>query len=56
MSEEASAAPAGGTGAAAPEAPTKQTPADFLGTVLGRPVSVKLNSGVEYRGELARGA
>ena len=25
-------------------------PADFLKTVLGRPVVVKLNSGVDYRG------
>lgn len=30
-----------------------RTPADFLSAVLGRPVVVKLNSGVEYRGVLA---
>lgn len=29
-----------------------RTPADFLSTVTGRPVVVKLNSGVEYRGVL----
>lgn len=29
---------------------SKRSPADFLKTVLGRPVYVKLNSGVEYRG------
>mmetsp|Transcript_42589 Transcript_42589/g.117890 ORF Transcript_42589/g.117890 Transcript_42589/m.117890 type:complete len:81 (+) Transcript_42589:41-283(+) len=28
-------------------------PSDFLKTVLGRPVVVKLNSGVDYRGVLA---
>ncbi|CEO96583.1 Sm domain-containing protein [Plasmodiophora brassicae] len=32
---------------------SKRSPADFLKTVLGRPVYVKLNSGVEYRGVLA---
>jgi U6 snRNA-associated Sm-like protein LSm6 len=32
---------------------TKRSPSDFLKSVLGRPVSVKLNSGVEYRGILA---
>lgn len=29
------------------------TPSDFLKAVLGRPVTVKLNSSVEYRGILA---
>ena len=28
----------------------KNNPADFLKQVLGRPVVVKLNSGVDYRG------
>jgi len=28
----------------------KRTPSDFLKAVIGRPVIVKLNSGVEYRG------
>ena len=28
----------------------KNNPSDFLKTVLGRPVVVKLNSGVDYRG------
>ncbi|KAI9208991.1 uncharacterized protein BJ171DRAFT_488057 [Polychytrium aggregatum] len=31
----------------------KQTPNDFLSNVFGRPVIVKLNSGVEYRGVLS---
>jgi len=31
----------------------KRTPADFLNSVIGRPVVVKLNSGVDYRGILA---
>ena len=30
-----------------------RSPSDFLKSVLGRPVRVKLNSGVEYRGVLA---
>ncbi|KAI2806331.1 hypothetical protein RDWZM_006689 [Blomia tropicalis] len=30
----------------------KQTPNDFLKQLLGRPVVVKLNSGVDYRGVL----
>ena len=32
---------------------SKSSPSDFLKTVLGRPVVVKLNSGVDYRGVLA---
>eukprot|EP00938_MAST-03A_sp_MAST-3A-sp1_P005166 g5166.t1 len=31
----------------------KTTPSDFLKSVLGRPVVVKLNSGVNYKGVLA---
>jgi hypothetical protein len=31
----------------------KATPSDFLKSVLGRPVKVQLNSGLEYRGVLA---
>ena len=31
----------------------KQTPSDFLKQIIGRPVVVKLNSGVDYRGELS---
>lgn len=34
-------------------AAAKKTPSDFLKSVLGRPVDVKLNNGVEYRGVLA---
>jgi len=33
--------------------PSARSPADFLKLVLGRPVIVKLNSGVEYKGILA---
>lgn len=40
-------------GAAASSGPSKKTPSDFLKSVLGRPVIVKLNSGVSYRGVLA---
>ncbi|KAG2325042.1 hypothetical protein Bca4012_066013 [Brassica carinata] len=32
---------------------TIKTPADFLKSIRGRPVVVKLNSGVDYRGILA---
>lgn len=39
--------------AAAGGVPSKKTPSDFLKSVLGRPVIVKLNSGVSYRGVLA---
>jgi len=28
----------------------KQTPSDFLKLIIGKPVVVKLNSGVDYRG------
>jgi U6 snRNA-associated Sm-like protein LSm6 len=43
-----SGAAGGGAGVA-----SKKTPSDFLKSVLGRPVIVKLNSGVSYRGVLA---
>ncbi|KAI8812414.1 U6 snRNA-associated Sm-like protein LSm6-like protein [Cladochytrium replicatum] len=32
---------------------TQRSPAEFLGSVIGRPVIVKLNSGIDYRGVLA---
>ncbi|KAF3788072.1 Sm-like protein [Nymphaea thermarum] len=32
---------------------TAKTPADFLKSIRGRPVVVKLNSGLDYRGILA---
>jgi U6 snRNA-associated Sm-like protein LSm6 len=35
------------------QAKKKATPSDFLKSVLGRPVKVQLNSGLEYRGVLA---
>jgi len=38
---------------AAPSTASKYQPSDFLKAVLGRPVIVKLNSGVAYRGVLA---
>lgn len=31
----------------------KRTPSDFLKDIIGQPVVVKLNSGVDYRGILA---
>ena len=31
----------------------KQTPSDFLKQIIGRPVVVKLNNGVDYRGKAA---
>mmetsp|Transcript_35742 Transcript_35742/g.78011 ORF Transcript_35742/g.78011 Transcript_35742/m.78011 type:complete len:96 (+) Transcript_35742:32-319(+) len=45
------AAATGGEGAGGME--TSKTPADFLKSIRGRPVVVKLNSGVDYRGILA---
>jgi hypothetical protein len=33
---------------------TAKTPADFLKAIRGRPVVVKLNSGVDYRGMCCR--
>ena len=42
MADAAAAAPAA--------AGDKKTPSEFLKNVLGRPVVVKLNSGVDYRG------
>ncbi len=45
MSASASSAPAPTSG--------RQNPNDFLKTLLGRPVVVKLNSGADYRGVLA---
>uniref|UniRef100_A0A7S1BIP9 Sm domain-containing protein n=1 Tax=Corethron hystrix TaxID=216773 RepID=A0A7S1BIP9_9STRA len=41
----------GGTTATAKD--NKKSPSDFLKSVLGRPVSVRLNSGTDYRGVLA---
>ena len=39
--------------AAAAPTSSKYQPSDFLKAVLGRPVVVKLNSGVAYKGVLA---
>ena len=45
-------APAAEAPAAAAEAPAaSKTPADFLKNIKGKPVVVKLNSGVDYKGE-----
>ncbi|CAN6681467.1 unnamed protein product [Malus baccata var. baccata] len=41
------------TGAGEKGTGTTKTPADFLKSIRGRPVVVKLNSGVDYRGILA---
>jgi hypothetical protein len=30
---------------------SSRTPADFLNSIKGKPVTVKLNSGVDYKGE-----
>ena len=38
---------------AAPDTGAAKTPADFLKSIRGKPVGVKLNSGVDYRGILA---
>ena len=46
---------AAASAAAAPAAPSgtgSKTPADFLKSIKGRPVIVKLNSGSDYRGEI----
>ncbi|KAK2641579.1 hypothetical protein Ddye_023342 [Dipteronia dyeriana] len=42
-----------GTGGGDKTSATTKTPADFLKSIRGRPVVVKLNSGVDYRGILA---
>ncbi|XP_076938721.1 uncharacterized protein LOC143607011 [Bidens hawaiensis] len=42
-----------GTMAAEKPSSTTKTPSDFLKSIRGRPVVVKLNSGVDYRGILA---
>ena len=41
------------TTSAVPATKSKRSPSDFLKSVLGRPVRVKLNSGTEYRGKYA---
>merc|ERR1712060_417846 len=41
------------TGTRMSKNPSANNPSNFLKTVLGRPVVVKLNSGVDYRGVLA---
>lgn len=38
-----------------PSASQQRTPADFLKSIKGKQVLVKLNSGVDYRGERACG-
>ena len=46
------AAPAAAPAAEAPSA--SKTPADFLKNIKGKPVVVKLNSGVDYKGARRR--
>ena len=41
------------SGEAGAGAGSAKTPADFLKSIRGRPVVVKLNSGVDYRGKLS---
>ncbi|KAJ7530609.1 hypothetical protein O6H91_14G010000 [Diphasiastrum complanatum] len=43
----------GGSGGGGGGVGVSKTPADFLKSIRGRPVVVKLNSGVDYRGILA---
>ncbi|KAJ4968775.1 hypothetical protein NE237_015476 [Protea cynaroides] len=43
----------GGAGGEKGSMTSTKTPADFLKSIRGRPVVVKLNSGVDYRGILA---
>ena len=56
-SQKTDAAAGDNTGAApteqASQAGKKRSPSDFLKSVLGRPVNVRLNSGTDYRGVLA---
>lgn len=40
-------------GQQAPPPPASRTPADFLRSIRGKPVVVRLNSGADYRGVLA---
>eukprot|EP00956_Cyclotella_meneghiniana_P003349 scaffold4066_cov63-Cyclotella_meneghiniana.AAC.9 len=49
MSSEPIDTPAEGAATTEP----KRSPADFLKAVLGRPVSVRLNAGTDYKGVLA---
>lgn len=60
VAQTAAAAPSATVAAVAVAAPAqtaggKRSPSDFLKTVLGRSVVVKLNSGIDYRGELSYG-
>ena len=48
------AAASGAAGGAKEDGGSKRTPSEFLKNVLGRPVVVKLNSGVDYRGPAPR--
>ncbi len=43
----------GAASAATAAAPASRTPADFLRSIRGKPVVVRLNSGADYRGVLA---
>lgn len=53
MEEPSSSAAAAESVTVAKGASSKRTPADFLKQVIGKPVVVKLHSGVTYKGVLA---
>jgi U6 snRNA-associated Sm-like protein LSm6 len=53
MSQQQQQQGGGGGAAAAPGATSSRTPADFLRSIRGKPVVVRLNSGADYRGILA---
>lgn len=55
MADGEAAAPASAAAAAADGGDGRaKTPSDFLKSIKGKPVVVKLNSGVDYRGERSR--
>ncbi len=55
MADGDAAAPASAAAAAADSGDGRaKTPSDFLKSIKGKPVVVKLNSGVDYRGERSR--
>ncbi len=56
MADAATAAPGGGGGAGGGAAPAvgRAAPADFLRSVIGRPVTVRLTTGVDFRGAWPR--
>jgi len=53
MATASLAAPSSSSAAPSHGAHAKRSPSDFLKTVIGRPVVVRLHNGVDYRGVLA---